>query len=60
MSLVAFAFMGGGGVGTAIGGRVIKAVGFSRFFGGYALALAALVVLALIVVIDVAGCSENK
>ncbi|HZK54219.1 MAG TPA: MFS transporter [Desulfosporosinus sp.] len=32
MSLVAFFFMGGGGVGTAIGGRVISAVGLSNLF----------------------------
>ena len=28
MSLVAFAFMGGGGIGTALGGRLIRAGGF--------------------------------
>ena len=32
MSLVAFCFMVGGGVGTAIGGRLIKIYGFSNFF----------------------------
>ncbi|MHB8074965.1 MFS transporter [Desulfosporosinus fructosivorans] len=32
MSLVAFFFMGGGGVGTAIGGRVISGVGLSNLF----------------------------
>ncbi len=53
MSLVAFAFMGGGGVGTALGGRLIRAQGFSGFFGLYSLALAALVVVAALVVRDV-------
>jgi predicted MFS family arabinose efflux permease len=57
MSLVAFAFMGGGGIGTAIGGRLINAGGFSLLYGAYALALAALVVLALIVVRDVASAN---
>ena len=32
MSLVAFFFMGGGGIGTAIGGKVIVAVGLSNLF----------------------------
>ncbi len=50
MALVAFCFMGGGGIGTALGGRLIAGLGFSSFFGAYALALAVLVVLALIVV----------
>ncbi len=39
MSLVAFCFMGGGGIGTALGGRLIKAVGFEQFFSYYGLAL---------------------
>jgi hypothetical protein len=29
MSLAAFCFMGGGGIGTAIGGKVIDAIGFN-------------------------------
>jgi predicted MFS family arabinose efflux permease len=59
MSLVAFAFMGGGGIGTALGGRLIKAGGFSLLYGVYALALAALVVIAFIVVQD-AGAANAK
>jgi predicted MFS family arabinose efflux permease len=59
MSLVAFAFMGGGGVGTALGGRVIHAQGFSGFFGLYSLALVALVVLAAFVVRDVGARKEK-
>lgn len=39
MSLVAFCFMGGGGVGTAIGGHLIKAWGYTNFFLVYGLAL---------------------
>jgi len=59
MSLVAFAFMGGGGIGTAIGGRLISAGGFTLFYGTYSLALAALVVLAVIVVRDVSSEHER-
>jgi hypothetical protein len=59
MSLVAFAFMGGGGIGTAIGGRLITTGGFSQLYGAYSLALAVLVVLALIVVRDV-GSADMK
>ncbi len=50
MSLVAFAFMGGGGIGAAIGGHPIRTGSFSLFYGTCSLALA---VLALIVVRDV-------
>jgi predicted MFS family arabinose efflux permease len=58
MSLVAFAFMGGGGIGTAIGGRLINAGGFPLLYGAYSLALAVLVVFALIVVRD-AGTADK-
>ena len=58
MSLVAFAFMGGGGIGTAIGSRLISSGGFPLFYGTYSLALAALVVLALVTVRDIG--SESK
>jgi hypothetical protein len=46
MSLVAFGFMGGGGVGTAIGGRIISSVGYASFYGLYGLFLLALVGIA--------------
>ena len=39
MSLVAFCFMGGGGIGTAIGSRIIKANSFEYFFGLYGMLL---------------------
>jgi predicted MFS family arabinose efflux permease len=42
MSLAAFCFMGGGGVGTAIGGKVIDATGFNLFYLYYGLGLIAL------------------
>ncbi|TDA69875.1 MAG: MFS transporter [Clostridia bacterium] len=50
MSLVAFCFMGGGGVGTALGGNFIRAAGFAAFFRGYGLALVVLAALAWLVV----------
>jgi len=46
MSLVAFFFMGGGGVGTAIGGRLINGFGYQNFFSYYGIALLVLTVLA--------------
>src|SRR5680860_462600 len=39
MSLVAFAFMGGGSVGTMLAGRVIDAWGFETYLLGWGLAL---------------------
>ena len=50
MSLVAFCFMGGGGVGAAIGGRVIHAAGFAYFFRVCSLGLLALTVIAWLAV----------
>ena len=39
MSLVAFCFMGGGGIGTAIGGRIVAASSFERLFLIYGIGL---------------------
>lgn len=39
MSLVAFCFMGGGGIGTAVGGRIILAAGIDNLFIIYGIAL---------------------
>lgn len=50
MSLVAFGFMGGGGVGTAIGGTLIAWLGFTAFFGICALAMALVFGLAMLIV----------
>jgi predicted MFS family arabinose efflux permease len=50
MSLVAFCLMGGGGLGTAMGGRIISSQGFSTLFALYALGLAALTVAAPVMV----------
>jgi predicted MFS family arabinose efflux permease len=50
MSLVAFCFMGGGGIGTAIGGRIIFETSYTSFFSLYGALLAVLLILASIVV----------
>ncbi len=50
MSLVAACFMGGGGVGTAIGQRLIKGYGFNQFFLYYGITLAALIIVAAFLV----------
>lgn len=39
MSLVAFCFMGGGGIGTAIGGKIVAVSSFDRLFQVYGLGL---------------------
>jgi predicted MFS family arabinose efflux permease len=44
MSLVAVCFMGGGGIGAAIGGRIIASHGYSYFYGVYGLLLVMLLV----------------
>lgn len=50
MSLVAFCFMGGGGVGTAIGGKFIAAFSYTSFFSLTAALLAGLLILAALVI----------
>ncbi len=52
MSLVAFCFMGGGGVGTAIGGKIIFATGINNFFIIYSIALAFTLLLSLVLIRD--------
>ena len=52
MSLVAFFFMGGGGIGTAIGGRVIAAVGLSNLFLINGIALIATLFLSFVMMRD--------
>jgi predicted MFS family arabinose efflux permease len=52
MSLVAFCFMGGGGVGTAIGGRLITATSLSKLFLVYGIALAVTLLLSFIMIRD--------
>jgi predicted MFS family arabinose efflux permease len=48
MSLVAFCFMGGGGIGTAIGGRIVAASSFERLFTIYGVGLLLLIVSILL------------
>jgi predicted MFS family arabinose efflux permease len=55
MSLVAFCFMGGGGVGTGIGGSVISAFGYDRFYGLYGLFLFGLVMVTFAIVREAKG-----
>ena len=50
MSLVAFCFMGGGGVGTVIGGRVIGLSGYAHFYVLFGVLLFGLLVAARMVV----------
>lgn len=52
MSLVAFFFMGGGGVGTAIGGKLITATSLSKLFLVYGIALAITLLLSFIMIRD--------
>ena len=49
MSLVAFCFMGGGGIGTVIGGRIVAASGFERLFTIYGIGLLIVTVCAMII-----------
>jgi len=49
MSLVAFCFMGGGGIGTAIGGKIVAASSFDRLFTIYGIGLLLITISTLIV-----------
>jgi MFS family permease len=49
MSMVAFCFMGGGGIGTALGGRIIAAADFDRLFIVYGLGLLLLTLTTMLV-----------
>lgn len=49
MSLVAFCFMGGGGIGTAIGGQIVAASSFERLFTVYGIGLMLVTVSTLLV-----------
>ncbi len=50
MSLVAFAFMVGGAIGTALGGRIIEATSYREFYLIGGVGLAALTLVALVAV----------
>lgn len=53
MSLVAFCFMGGGGVGTAIGGRIIIAYSLNSLFIIYGIALFITLILSNLLIKDI-------
>ena len=55
MSLVAFCFLGGGGVGTAIGGKVISSIGYAGFYGLSGLFLFGLVLAIFMIVREAKG-----
>jgi predicted MFS family arabinose efflux permease len=50
MSLVAFCFMGGGGIGTAIGGQIIASTGYAGFYALYGILLFGLLLTARLAV----------
>ena len=52
MSLVAFFFMGSGGIGTALGGKIIARFGFEKLFVYYGLALAVTLLLSFLMIRD--------
>lgn len=52
MSMVAFCFMGGGGLGTAIGGKIISSAGFTSLYLIYGAALFITLLLSLVLVRD--------
>ncbi len=56
MSLVAFCFMGGGGIGTAIGSKVIDSLGYPRFFLFYGGLLFALMIASRLAMNEVGHC----
>ncbi|ALB46984.1 MFS transporter [Clostridium beijerinckii] len=53
MSLVAFCFMGGGGVGTAIGGKIIESYSLNSLFIIYGLALFVTLILSFLLIRDI-------
>ena len=53
MSLVAFCFMGGGGVGTAIGGKIIVAYSLNSLFMIYGIALFGTLILSTLLIRDI-------
>lgn len=60
MSLIAFAFMGGGSVGTLLAGRVIDGWGFETYLLGWGLALVLLGVVSRFIMIgaETSGAAE--
>lgn len=58
MSLVAFCFMGGGGVGTAIGGKIIAATSMSTLYLVYGIALIVTLLLSFVMIRDKAADTQ--
>ena len=52
MSLVAFFFMGSGGIGTAVGGKLISRFGFEKMFIYYGFALIMTLLLSFLLIRD--------
>jgi len=52
MSLVAFCMMGGGAIGTILGGRMVESNGFSNFYGLWGFLLLVLAGIVAMVVAD--------
>lgn len=52
MSLVAFFFMGGGGIGTAIGGKIISATSLNNLYLVYGIGLLLTLVLSFVLIRD--------
>lgn len=59
MSLVAFSFMGGGGVGTAIGGKIISSYGIVQLFIVYGVALLGTLILSYALIKDIVVTPAN-
>lgn len=53
MSLVAFCFMGGGGVGAAIGGKVIAFTGYANFYAFFGILFLGLLIAARVTVKEI-------
>lgn len=60
MSLVAFFFMGAGGLGTAIGGQFIKLWGYPQFFLTYGAGLFLLLLISVLIVKTETGAIVDK
>ena len=61
MSLVAFCFMGGGGIGTAIGGAIIASTRYETFYLIYGIALIVTLILSYVLIRDkVVDADEPK
>ena len=60
MSLIAFCFMGGGGIGTAIGGKIVAASSFENLFVMYGIGLLLVMIATLFVKKSFQTTLQNK